>query len=192
MASEEFEVHGPHDEELEHAADHGRTDDLAGRIAVTTAILATLGAIFSYMGGATEANAMLDKSNAAIKKTEASDQWNYYQAKNNKQNLNELGLALAPDDKKAPFQQAVDRAIQDKAELKSKAEALEAEAGAFDTQSEEQMHRHHRWAQATVASQIAIALAAITLLTRRRWLLWGVYGLGGLGVVLGTLSVFGA
>jgi hypothetical protein len=191
MASDDYDVHGPHDEELEHAAEHGRTDRLAGRIAVTTAILATLGSFFAYMSGATEANAVLYKSDAAIRKTSASDQWNYYQAKNTKQDLSELGLAFATDDKKAAFQQAADRAAKDKAMLKDKADALEAEAAAFDAQSEEEMHRHHRWAQATVATQIAIALAAITLLTRRRWLLWGVYGLSVLGVALGTLAAFG-
>ena len=44
--SSEYEVHGPHDHEVEHAA-HGahRRDSLTGRIAVTTAILATLGAL---------------------------------------------------------------------------------------------------------------------------------------------------
>ena len=59
-----------------------------------TAILATIGALFSYMGGATQANAGLFKNNAAIKKTEASNQWNYYQAKSSKQNMAELALAV--------------------------------------------------------------------------------------------------
>ena len=36
------------------------------------------------------------------------------------------------------------------------------------------MHVHHRWAQAMTLIQIAIALAAITLLTRNKWLQWGV------------------
>jgi hypothetical protein len=60
---------------------HADKDSFAGMIAVITAILATIGALFAYMGGATQANAGLYKNNAAIKKTEASNQWNYYQAK---------------------------------------------------------------------------------------------------------------
>ncbi|MEO8299203.1 MAG: DUF4337 family protein, partial [Burkholderiales bacterium] len=87
MSGHGFHVHGPHDHELEHAAQHGGKDRFAGTIAVITAILATIGAIFSYMGGATQANAGLYKNDAAIKKTEASNQWNYYQAKSSKQNL---------------------------------------------------------------------------------------------------------
>ena len=46
-----------------------------------TAILATVGAMFSYMAGPTPADAGLFKNDAAIKKTEAANQWNYYQAK---------------------------------------------------------------------------------------------------------------
>ena len=87
-----FHVHGPHEHEVEHQAQSG--DSFAGRIAVTTAILATVGALFSYQGGATQNDALLFKNDAAIKKTEASDQWNFYQAKSNKQNLAELGATL--------------------------------------------------------------------------------------------------
>ena len=50
------------------------------------------------------------------------------------------------------------------------------------------MHQHHRWAQATTALQIAIAMAAIALLTRRKWLEYGVFALSGIGVVLGALA----
>src|SRR5712671_4058401 len=53
--SEGFHVHGPHDHELEHAAQH-EPKGMAGQLAVITAILATVGAIFAYMGGATQAN----------------------------------------------------------------------------------------------------------------------------------------
>ena len=81
----------------EDAAQHGEKDSFAGMIAVATAILATIGALFSYMGGATQANAGLFKNNAAIKKTEASNQWNYYQAKSSKQNLAELAAVLVAD-----------------------------------------------------------------------------------------------
>ena len=96
MSAGGFHVHGPHDHELEHAAHkaHHEDDGFAGKLAVTTAILSTVGALFSYQGGATQNDAMIFKNNAAIKKTEASNQWNYYQAKSNKQNLAELAMAL--------------------------------------------------------------------------------------------------
>ena len=189
MSGHGFHVHGPHDHELEHAAEHGAKDRFAGSIAVMTAILATVGALFSYMGGATQANAGLYKNNAAIKKTEASNQWNYYQAKSSKQNLSELALALVADDKKPVYEKEVERYKAEKAEIKTAAEKLEAEATDWDKQSDGQMHLHHRWAQATTALQISIALAAMALLTRRKWLEYGMYGVAAVGVVLGGLAV---
>ena len=194
MSGHGFHVHGPHDHELEHAAHaahgagHGEKDGFAGSIAVATAILATIGALFAYMGGATQANAGLFKNNAAIKKTEASNQWNYYQAKSSKQNLAELALALVPDDKRRTYQDEVERYRKEKAEIKLAADKLEAEATAWDQRSDAELHQHHRWAQATTALQIAIALAAIALLTRRKWLQWGVFGVSGIGVALGALA----
>ena len=187
MSGAGFHVHGPHDHELEHAAQH-EPKGLAGQLAVTTAIVATIGAIFAYMGGATQANAGLYKNDAAIKKTEASNQWNYYQAKSSKQNLSELALELAPESRKAFYTGEINRYKAEKAEIKLAAEKLEAEAKAWDDKSAEQMHPHDRWAQATTALQIAIAMAAIALLTRRKWLEYGGFGLSGIGVLLGGLA----
>ncbi|MEO8299772.1 MAG: DUF4337 domain-containing protein, partial [Burkholderiales bacterium] len=120
---------------------------------------------------------------------EASNQWNYYQAKSSKQNLSELAIVLAPEDRKAAFRDEVERYKKEKAEIKAAAEKLEAESHAFDERSEAEMHLHHRWAQATTALQISIALAAIALLTRRKWLEWGMFGVAGLGVALGIAAV---
>jgi len=189
MSGDGFHVHGPHDHELEHAAQHD-PDGFAGQLAVITAVLATVGALFSYMGGATQANAGLLKNSAAIKKTEASNQWSYYQAKSGKQNLSELALALVVDDKKPDYQKDIERYKAEKAEIKAAAEKLDEESKEFDHQSDEQMHQHHRWAQATTALQVSIALAAIALLTKRRWLEWGTIGVGSAGVIIGALAWF--
>ena len=188
MSADGFHVHGPHEHEIEHAVQHNAKSNSTGVIAVTTAILATVGALFSYMGGATQANAGLYKNNAAIKKTEASNQWNYYQAKSSKQNLAELAVVLAPEDKRAGYKDEVARYKKEKAEVKVAAEKLESDATRWDQQSEDQMHLHHRWAQATTALQIAIALAAIALLTGRKWLEYGMYGVAVLGVLLGVAA----
>jgi len=187
MSGHGFHVHGPHDHELEHAAQHEPTG-MAGQLAVVTAILATVGAMFSYMGGATQANAGLYKNTAAIKKTEASNQWNYYQAKSSKQNLSELAVELAPEARKTFYQDEIKRYKQEKAEVKTAAEKLDNESSEWDKKSDEQMHQHHRWAQATTALQIAIAMAAIALLTKKRWLEHAVFGVSAIGLVLGGLA----
>ena len=162
---------------------------MIAQIAVVTAVIATVGAIFGYMGGATQANAGLLKNDAAIKKTEASNQWNYYQAKSSKQNLAELALELTPsEEQKAKYRDKIARYEKEKADIKVNAEKLEEESKHFDEKSEQQLHMHHRWAQATTALQVSIALAAIALLTRRRWMEWATFVAGGIGVVLGGLA----
>jgi hypothetical protein len=65
---------------------------------------------------------------------------------------------------------------------------LEAEAKEWDKRSDDQMHEHHRWAQATTALQVAIALAAIALLTKKKWLEYGMFGMGAIGVAIGVLA----
>jgi len=194
MSSGGFHVHGPHDHELEHAVhgeahgDQGSTG-MVNQIAMVTAIIATIGALFSYMGGATQANAGLYKNNAAIKKTEASNQWNYFQAKSTKQSLAELSREIAPADKREFYQAKVDRYEKEKIDIKIVADKLEAEATQWDKRSDEQMHQHHRWAQATTVLQIAIAMAAIALLTKKKWLEHVMFGVAGIGLVVGVLAM---
>ena len=187
MSEGGFHVHGPHDHELEHAAEHD-PKGLAGQLAVVTAILATVGALFAYMGGATQADAGLFKNDAAIRKTEASNQWNYYQAKSSKQNLSELALELAPEARKGFYTDEIARYKAEKAVVKVEAEKFEAASKEADNKSAEQMHQHHRWAQATTLLQISIALAAIALLTKKRWMEKLVFGVSAIGLVVGIAA----
>ena len=75
----------------------------------------------------------------------------------------------------------MDRYKKEKADIKIAAEKLEADATSWDKQSDDQMHLHHRWAQATTALQVSIAPAAMALLTRRKWLEYGMFGVVGVG-----------
>jgi len=192
MSDNEFEVRGPHDEILEEggAHGHGGRDPFSSRIAVMTAVLATLGAIFSYQSGTTENRALIFKNEAAILKTDASNQWAYYQSKGQKQNLAELGAALSTHDPQTAekFAAEANRYKAEKEPIHAKADALEKQVLEADAESELLVHQHHRWAQATTLIQVSIALSAITLLARSRWLLAGACGLAALGAVVGVLA----
>ena len=185
MSGQGFHVHGPHDHAVEHAAHGG--DSFSNNIAVMTAILATVGAMFGYLGGATQKDAALFKNNAAIDKTEAANAWNYYQAKSSKQNLAEMAMTL-PGVDPAKYKAEVARYEGEKGDIKKKAEKFEASSNAWNHKSDLAMHQHHQWALATTAEQIAISLAAITLLTRKRWLMLGAYAVAGVGVALGVFA----
>jgi hypothetical protein len=187
MSGQGFHVHGPHDHEVEHVAQHGG-DSFTSKLAVLTAVLSTVGAIFGYMGGHSQNSALLFKNESSIQKTAASNQWNYYQAKSNKQNLAELSVVLTQGEAQQKFKQEVERYQAEKKEIKIEAEKLEAAAAKANEKSELEMHVHERWAMATTLLQIAIALSAITLLTRKRWMLGGVYGATAAGLVVGAMG----
>ena len=187
MSGSTIHVHGPHDHEVEHAAHSG--DPFAGRIAVLTAIFATVGAMMGYMAGATQNEALLHKNDAAIRKTEASDQWNFYQAKSNKQNLAELGATLVTGEQAEKYKSEAKRYSDEKAAIMKDAKALEEKAKESEAKSDASMHVHHRWAQAVTLIQVAIALAAITLLTRNQALKYVSYAMAAVSIGLGGLAL---
>ncbi|MGZ5105505.1 MAG: DUF4337 family protein, partial [Usitatibacter sp.] len=78
MSGHEMHVHGPHDHAVEH---EGHKPGLGQQVAIFTAVLATVGAIVSFFGGDTQNKAMLYKNEAVLERAQASDQWNFYQAK---------------------------------------------------------------------------------------------------------------
>ena len=187
MSGKGFHVHGPHDHEVEHQA-HAAAQGMAGRLAVATAIIATVGALFAYMGGLKQVNAGLYKNEAAIKKTDAANQWAFYQAKNNRQNISELAVELVPDARKDYYR-------GEAARYKAR-EGRIAEGGGKAREGVEGVGRAQRardprappLAAGDDRAAIAIAMAAIALLTRSRRLQVGVYGLAAVGVVLGGLA----
>ncbi len=193
MSGKGFHVHGPHDHAVEHEA-HGHGDShgdarssdarLVQWVAIFTAILATIGAIVSYQGGHTQNEALYFKNEAVLKKADASNQWAYYQAKGTKQNLAELAEGLAADpDKKALYSEEVKRYKAEKEEIKKKAEEFERLSVSADKKSQESLHPHEKLAQSMTFIQIAISLAAIFVLTRRRWML----GLAGVAASIGVV-----
>ncbi len=185
MSGDGFHVHGPHDHAVEHAAHGG--DGFSNNIAVMTAILATVGAAFGYLGGATQNDAALFKNNASIDKTQAANSWNYYQAKSSKQNLAELAMTLPGVDPKR-YEAEVARYKSEKEDIKKEAEKWEDSSKEWNHKSDEAMHQHHQWALATTAEQIAISLAAITLLTRKKWMMGLAYGVAAVGIALGVFA----
>lgn len=180
MSGHEFHVHGAHDHAVEHAVEH--ESKLGQYIAIFTAILASIGAIVSYQGGATQNESMLHKNEAVLLKTQASDQWNFYQSKSNKVHLMELASDMAPIQKKDYYKSKIEKYENDKVDIKKKAEELEVKSEEANKKSDEAMIPHHKLAQSMTLIQIAISLASITVLTRKKWLftMAAIAALGGI------------
>jgi septal ring factor EnvC (AmiA/AmiB activator) len=167
---EEFEGPKPHEEALDESAEGG---GFAQRVALMTAILATIGALFSYESGSAQNDAMFLKNESIIRQAEASDRWAEYQSKSIKSHLDEIAASLATDaDTRARYTAEAARQDKDKAELKKQAEGLEQQSHQLSEQAEATLKPHHRLSLGMTLVQIAVALAAITVLTRRRWLIW--------------------
>lgn len=168
MSEHGFHVHGPETHQIEHEAHAGSS--LAQQVAIFTAILASLGAVVSYQGSDTQEEAMLFKNEAVLKKTQASDQWNYYQAVSNKSHLMELASGLAGPGKADYYKAQIEKYKAQKKSIKAEADRLEGESRQANDKSEQLMHPRRRLAQAMTLIQIAISLASITALTRKKWL----------------------
>jgi hypothetical protein len=186
MSGHGIHVHGAHDHAVEHEAHKG---GLAQQVAIFSAVLATVGAIVSFLGGHTQNEAILYKNDAVLERAEASDQWNYYQAKSQKQNLAEIGAALATDPKAVEnFKAEAARYKGEKADIEKVARGHEAKSKAFLEKSEHALHPHHFLSISMTLLQIAIALASITVLTQKRWLLAGAAVAALAGAVLGIVA----
>jgi hypothetical protein len=175
--SEEFEVAGQHEHAVEHAA---HVDSLGRNVAMFTAVLATVGAIISYQNSGSESLGLELKNEAILKKSEASDQWAYYQAKGIKQVILEHA-AGSTEAERAALAAEASRYKDEKADIQKAAKSLDEEAKSADAASARAFQPHHHLAQALALVQVAIALAALTVLTRQRWLLLisGVSALAG-------------
>jgi uncharacterized membrane protein YcjF (UPF0283 family) len=160
---EEAEVPLEHLHEQTHeTAKHSRENWISW-VALTTAILAVLAAIASLLSGE-HANELM------LSQIEASSQWSYYQAKS---------IKAAVLDAKAAFTGAPNESDQSKRaryekeqkEIKSEAEHREAAAKSY-------FHKHEVFARGVTMFQIAIAIAAISALTRKRrfWIVSLVFG----------------
>jgi len=162
-------------------------DGFAGRIAVLIAVLATLGTLFAFAGTAAHNDASLYKTTAAMEKTSAANAWSHYQAKSSRQNLAELAATL-PGVDGARYRMDAERYRVEKDSIRKEAERWEASSERWNRKSDEALHRQRQWAAASVAQQIAISLAAITLLARRTWLLTLTGAVAAFGLTLGMFA----
>ena len=158
-------------------------------IAVITALLAVVAAIGALRSGLLVNEALLAKNSEISHRTQASDQWNYYQAKGIKAIVYATNSQLLPPGSAAlaANQAEVARYAKQQEEIKAKAEGLEKKAEGEDKDSERDMKKHHIFAFSVSLCQVSIALSAVAALTRRR----RVWYFGLAAGILGTLALIG-
>ena len=197
---EEIEVPTEHlHEEIQERAEEKR-EKWTLYVALSTAFMAVLAAVAGLLAGH-------HANEALVARVKASDQWNFYQAKNLKQeiavNTDKILLAVlsgkagagsnvrnaGPADAGAgagsfegDHSKDIARYDKEKAEIKKTAEEAEKE-------SEAHLAKHVPLATAVTAFQIAIAISAIAILTRRKVLWVGGLVLTAVGIVFFVLGI---
>ncbi len=156
-------------EDMHHHATHS-AEKWVGWVALTAAFLAALAAVTGLKAG--------DHANEALfEQVQASDKWNEFQAQKSKTlatlNKNEILVAMG---------KTVTEADKSKLEEREKKqEELTVEARELQHSSGEHMRRHQKLAPGVTMFQIAIAMAAITVLSKRKpiWFVSLAFGLLG-------------
>lgn len=132
-------------------------------VAISTAFMAVFAAISGLMAGHYSNEALIDQ-------IQASDQWSYYQAKGIKAEVKALqvksGIAEATATLKYKMEQ----------------EEIKKEAQKLQTESKFYLTKHVKLAQSVTLFQIAIAISAISMLTKKKslWITSIVISLTGL------------
>jgi hypothetical protein len=183
MAEEGVETHELK-ESLDEAAEggEGKGPQWIMLLSLSTAVIAVLAAIGSLLSGSYANDAIVQKNDAILHQSKADDAWGYYQAKSIKAAL----FAVQQDPK---WQADSARERRESEETQKRAQEEEKLVTERDEMSERSLHVHHQFAKSVTIFQVAIALAAIAALTRRKPMWWVSLGMGALGVVFFALGL---
>ena len=160
---EEAEVPLEHlHEEVHHHAEHSGEKWISW-VALSAALLAVLAAIAGLLSGKHANEAMMSQIQAA-------DHWAYYQAKGIKAAVLDAKMSLGANPQ-ADDQRKAERYAEEQSEIQKEANAKESEA-------KENFHQHEIFARSVTLFQIAIAIAAISALTKKPafWIVSLVFG----------------
>ena len=166
-------------EVLEEHAHHTEEEPWTLPVAITISILAVLVAMSTLMGHRSSIEAVLLQ-------TQATDQWGYYQAKNNRQHQMQIDadllavLTTADKEKAAAFREKylkeIERYESDKEQILEKAKEFESERAVVS-------RREDRFDSGEVILDIALIICSLTLLTRRKGFWYS-------GMVIGVVGFF--
>lgn len=173
MEEQEPPIEQVHEEIDRHAERSGR--GWVSGVALSAAVLAALAAVASLLSGHHANEALLEQ-------LRASDNWNYYQAKGIKAAvLSSRVDVLAAVGRPAP---EADRAKLE--EYRREQEEIGREAREQEAASRAHLARHVVFSRSVTFFQVAIAVAAISVLTRLRafWFVGLAFGVAGVGFLV--------
>lgn len=156
-------------EHIHEQAHHSKVSWILG-VALSSALLAALAAVASLMAGGHANEAMMEQM-------QSSDKWAYYQAKGIK-----AGVLAAKVDLLKAMGKPVPAADEEKiADYKKEQKEIQELADHEEKQSKGHLHVHEILARSVTMFQVAIAVSAIAVLTKRRrfWYVGMAFGVIG-------------
>ena len=177
---EEIEVPTEHLHESIHEKVHGHgepQESWSMYLAISTALMAVLAAMASLLAGH-------HSNEALIEQIKSSDSWSHYQSKSIKYEIYSLKRDLTAG------KEGADEKINSKMEgYKKDEEEIKTEAETAGKQSEFHLAKHVTLARSVTLFQISIAIAAIAMLTKRKFLWYGSMVLSIAGIVFFILGI---
>ena len=189
----EIEVPTEHLQEAIHEAAHGAHGSGGGHasgphasggihwvsaVALSSALLAVMAAVAALLAGH-------HANEGVLEQIQASNRWAQYQSKSIKASVLQSKVDLLGELEKKSKPEDLKKLGEYPEEMKQ----IKERAEEFEKSSEHHMSSHNLLARVVTVVQIAIALAAVSVLTRKRWL-WGVsLGLGAIGFVLLAMAL---
>ncbi len=183
--SSDLQEHLEHAEHVAHAAREGGLSAAAIPLSITA--MAVIAAIFGSLETTAASKAVFARSDAAVRQGEASDLWGFFQARSIKKNMYEIAALQAVAGTAPDLKSKAEQYAAEEADLQAKAKAKEDEVRQQEVISETAMERHHHLTIATNIVHLAIALASVSMMMRRRWLWYGALATVVVGCVVGVI-----
>ena len=164
-------------EELQEQSHHSG-DNFDRHVAVTMAVIAAALAIVSVLGH-------IETTEELLNQQRASDQWSFYQAKAIRRYQSEVArdvlVALAKSEPAQSYARNMER-------YQKESEEIQVQAKEFQAESDHAGHKAIRLHMGEVFLEIAIVLASLAILTKRKLLWMTAMGSGLVGMAIAATA----
>jgi hypothetical protein len=170
--------------EIHHEHEHGEEDPLGRTVGITAAVLAVLLAIVTILSHRAHTEGVL-------KKTDANDQWSYYQASRIKYHNLELGedLLNAMANKTPEAEKMLARYAKDKVEYTKKGKEIQEKAKGLEEDTEAIENRALRFDLGEGLLEIGLILTSLYFISKSKLfpVVGGIASVAGIGVAVSGL-----
>jgi hypothetical protein len=185
-------------EQLEHAehAEHASHDPFGARVALSIAVIAAILAAVTLLSHQAHNTTLEKRVEAGELRTQATDQWGFFQAKKIRQHEDKLhsdllfvvskenGKNTEAEEQRRLSKEESDRYDHECDEIKKKADAFDAEAKKATEASHLAHARGGRYDLSELAVELGLVLCSIAVLTKRRPFWYAGMGAAAIGLFL--------